>query len=505
MRLRFLSAALSLSVLFAAFQFPASAASEPSITSGILSSLATAFGVTKPDGVYCVNCGEKVSLDNLESGLLSAVCPSCDKSVFLNSDGKVSVGGFSGFGGGGSRGGGAGLDPVPVVGSNGDISFPLFFIKNQERIGLTIYPTSLYYEYAGSSSASGTARPILWWGLSSNYPVKCYFYAPISGDYQVRFTGTVWSDYEFKYSCWASSSSYAYYTTSVPLNLSWTKDLSSCTQGLSYTVSLPGLDYYTEGATSVIRQATCPYDSVTSTRYPIYGTLSAEVVLISDYDYPDITSPSVDNESSTIIIGSTSIPYQSIYKYGDTYITYNNDQSTVYYTDQSGAILGSCVFDNSTNTFQITDFSSNPPTPTPSPAPTPVPSAAPQPSASPVPSSAPQPSASPGGSGGSDSGGSDSGGSDSGSGIWGGIADAIAGLLSAIGTLIGGILKGFIDLLSNMLGTVTSALPLISDVAALISGLYSFLPEDWQTILTAAFSLLLTFSVVKLVLGVMGK
>ena len=480
MWLRFLSAALSLSVLLAALQFPVAAAAEPSITSGILSSLATAFGVSDLDGVYCVNCSEKVNLDGLESGLLSAVCPSCEKSVFLNSDGKVSFGGFSGFGGGSSRGGGAGRDPEPVISSSGDFRVPCYFKSIRPESYITNAGSSLFLNY----QTAGTCQ--LWWGYYklSNYYYRysLYFTPPVTGIYTLEYRGMIsCPSASFSYKAVSSSGVLESYLCDAVLDLSWERSDIEARRGVPLSLNLGGYNSTSEPGTSLISTFMCPYNSITESYFPVSGYLTVTAVLES-FDHPDLVSPSIDKDLSSVIIGSVAIPYDVIYKYGDTYISYYNNNSTIYYTDQSGAIIGSCVYDNSTNTFQITDFSSNPPMP------------------SPVPSAAPQPSAPPGGSGGSDSGGSDSG-----SGIWGGIADAIAGLLSAIGTLIGGILKGFIDLLSNLLGTVTSALPLISDVAVLISGLYSFLPEDWQTILTVAFSLLLTFSVVKLVLGVMGK
>lgn len=475
-------ALIMVTVVAAAALVPSvAAASTSSITTDVLSSLAASFGVSGLQGVYCVNCGTKVDLSGLESGLLSAVCPSCGKTVFLESNGSVSTGGFFGTGGS-SRGGGAGRDyvPEPVISSSGSVTVPIFFTLQEDSIdGVSFLDNFLIFNYKLSKVS------YLWWYRASSgfykRGINGNFVPPVSGTYQIVVNFSVWSDYPFRYSSTIH--------TSVDLlcdsEFSW-NDVYSVSGvrnvGKSFYIDNPKNP---DAPTSIY----CAYDSIKDILYPVYGFVYGFATLTDVYTPETIDSPYINQETNQINIGNVSVGYDTIYKYGDTYITYNNNVSNVYYVDQSGAILGNCYYDQSNNVFQITDYVANPPA-TPEPTATPEPSAAPQPSATPDPDG--------GGSGGD-------GGSDSGGGIWDMVAQGISDLLGVIGKLIGGILSGFLNLLTELVGSVTAALPLIDEVAAIISGLYSFLPESWQVLLTAAFSLMLTFAVVKLVLGVLGK
>lgn len=93
--------------------------------------------------------------------------------------------------------------------------------------------------------------------------------------------------------------------------------------------------------------------------------------------------------------------------------------------------------------------------------------------------------------------GDDAGGSD-GDGIWDTVAQGIADLLGVVGDLIGGLLSGILQLLTNVLSSLTQAIPLVTEFAGVITQFYSFLPAEWQVLLTSAFSIFLILGVVKL-------
>lgn len=100
---------------------------------------------------------------------------------------------------------------------------------------------------------------------------------------------------------------------------------------------------------------------------------------------------------------------------------------------------------------------------------------------------------------GGDPGGSgDDGGGSDGDSIWDTVAQGIAKLLGVVGDLIGGLLSGILQLLTNVLSSLTQAIPLVTEFAGVITQFYSFLPAEWQVLLTSAFSIFLILGVVRL-------
>lgn len=100
---------------------------------------------------------------------------------------------------------------------------------------------------------------------------------------------------------------------------------------------------------------------------------------------------------------------------------------------------------------------------------------------------------------GADSGGSgDGGGGSDGDSIWDTVAQGIANLLGVVGDLIGGLLSGILQLLTSVLSSLTQAIPLVTEFAGVITQFYSFLPAEWQVLLTSAFSIFLILGVVRL-------
>lgn len=97
----------------------------------------------------------------------------------------------------------------------------------------------------------------------------------------------------------------------------------------------------------------------------------------------------------------------------------------------------------------------------------------------------------------SGSGGSGGSGGD-GNSIWDKVAQGLSDFLGVVGDLIGGLLSGILQLLTSVLSSLTQAIPLITEFSGVIVQLYSFLPSEWQVLLTAAFSIFLILGVVRL-------
>ena len=89
---------------------------------------------------------------------------------------------------------------------------------------------------------------------------------------------------------------------------------------------------------------------------------------------------------------------------------------------------------------------------------------------------------------------------DSGS-IWDKVVDAIAGLFTAIGKVIGGLLESVINLFTGIVDGLTGCLDLFGSFGEFVAGFYTWMPEEWRTILAAAFTIFIGLAVVKLFRG----
>ena len=89
---------------------------------------------------------------------------------------------------------------------------------------------------------------------------------------------------------------------------------------------------------------------------------------------------------------------------------------------------------------------------------------------------------------------------DSGS-IWDKVVDAIAGLFTAIGKVIGGLLESVINLFTGIVDGITGCLDLFGSFGEFVAGFYTWMPEEWRTILAAAFTIFIGLAVVKLFRG----
>lgn len=92
------------------------------------------------------------------------------------------------------------------------------------------------------------------------------------------------------------------------------------------------------------------------------------------------------------------------------------------------------------------------------------------------------------------------GGDDSGT-IWDKVVDAIAGLFTAIGKVIGGLLESVINLFTGIVDGLTGCLDLFGSFGEFVAGFYSWMPEEWRTVLAAAFTIFIGLAVIKLFRG----
>lgn len=88
--------------------------------------------------------------------------------------------------------------------------------------------------------------------------------------------------------------------------------------------------------------------------------------------------------------------------------------------------------------------------------------------------------------------------SDEGGSIWDKVAEGISNFLGVVGDLIGGLLSGILNLLTSVISSISQALPLVTEFSGVITQFYSFLPGEWQVLLTSAFSIFLILGVVRL-------
>lgn len=95
---------------------------------------------------------------------------------------------------------------------------------------------------------------------------------------------------------------------------------------------------------------------------------------------------------------------------------------------------------------------------------------------------------------------SDGGDKDNGS-IWDKVVDAIAGLFTAIGKVIGGLLESVINLFTGIVDGLTGCLDLFGSFGEFVAGFYTWMPEEWRTVLAAAFTVFIGLAVIKLFRG----
>lgn len=95
---------------------------------------------------------------------------------------------------------------------------------------------------------------------------------------------------------------------------------------------------------------------------------------------------------------------------------------------------------------------------------------------------------------------SDGGDKDNGS-IWDKVVDAIAALFTAIGKVIGGLLESVINLFTGIVDGLTGCLDLFGSFGEFVAGFYTWMPEEWRTVLAAAFTVFIGLAVIKLFRG----
>ena len=180
-------------------------------------------------------------------------------------------------------------------------------------------------------------------------------------------------------------------------------------------------------------------------------------LVLPDGSVIDFDDFAYDNDTRTYYITyDTSKTYQITYNYNNCVVN-NGSTSNIYYYATVGANTPTYDKDGNQTGGSITD-PDNPDTP---------------------------------------SGGSDD---DSGS-IWDKVVDAIAGLFTAIGKVIGGLLESVINLFTGIVDGLTGCLDLFGSFGEFVAGFYTWMPEEWRTILAAAFTIFIGLAVVKLFRG----
>lgn len=419
-----------------------------------------AWGCDDATSLICADCGEDISFEQLQL----ARCPHCNAEL-TTKNGAIKYGGF---GGGSSRGGGAGRDGAPAVNSDGKcVVYATPSFGSDFSSSLTSYSSisgnTFFFDFPGGSS-DFTLVPC-------NHKYKYYTsYSSVTRGLDwtvdsVPVDGTYYPVFEFSILSgrW-SPSSYLPFSGNV---------FGSGLSGISgfplkvdrnYILS----DYsYINGV----------YNSDVKVYYPVSATIRLYFLYSADKDLGVVDDSNVDTASKVVNINtSTSITYNTAYNYGDTYIIYDsNNHPSVLVRDDDGTIIGVSTWDDESecyilelyNNFDLGIGDSG------------------------------------SGDSGSDGSGGSSGDSDSGSGGSGNwlleqIVEAIKGLFGVVGTLIGGIFLGLLTLVNNVLSSITSLTSLLERVSDGFVAIFSFLPEEYRIPLGSAFTIFLFISVFKM-------
>lgn len=101
-----------------------------------------------------------------------------------------------------------------------------------------------------------------------------------------------------------------------------------------------------------------------------------------------------------------------------------------------------------------------------------------------------------------DSGG---GGSDS-DGIWGSIGSALGKLFGALGDFILGLINGLLDKVEELIDSIKGIFDKLTDlvpnvIGDLFSSLFSWLPEEFTTLITASIGLIVIFGIIRMIRG----
>lgn len=356
------------------------------------------------------------------------------------------------------------------------------------------------YRLASTTGSVSTAWRVNWYygGSTSQYlyyrPTS--WSLPVSGTYEYGtnvevlsgFVREAWYD---TYPALGAGTILDYYTKSYVTGLAG-KSISS---GTGDKITFYGAEN---------KQLGGYYGSFVKVRY--FAELIADEYGVS-VDYSVTNNNYINIENKTITVNNQEINYNNAYTYENNYYVYNsNDIPTVYITDDSGSIIGSCVYDAATSSYQIVlygDYTEDDLGATATPAPTATPS--PAPTASPAPTDAPSATDAPdnGGSGGDNSGSNGSNGGDNSGSSGGGFLDKLLQDLwdRLFGGLIDGlvaILDGILQILLKLLGSIFSVLPLF---AALLGLVFPFVPSAILGIVSTGLFLAVILGVVKFIRG----
>lgn len=208
-------------------------------------------------------------------------------------------------------------------------------------------------------------------------------------------------------------------------------------------------------------------------------------ILVSDeYDVPfdyNVTNNNYINvENKTITVNNQEINYNNAYFQNNAYYIYQADGGvSTYITDASGKIIGACIYQADTNSYQIVLFGNY--------------------TEDDLPDDSGSSGDNNGGSGGS---GGSSGGSDDSDSGGGWLSNLFQDLLKK---LFEGIVDGLLAVLKAALGIIlkllTSLFLLIPLFSKALSYVFPFIPLSVLSVMTAGFALLLILAIVKFIRG----
>lgn len=88
---------------------------------------------------------------------------------------------------------------------------------------------------------------------------------------------------------------------------------------------------------------------------------------------------------------------------------------------------------------------------------------------------------------------------DDGKSIWDKLVDAVLGFFEVIGKILGAIVTGLVTLVTGAISQIGNLVNIFGDFGAAVASMYTWLPEDWQLVLGAAFSVVVIIAIISLI------
>ena len=335
---------------------------------------------------------------------------------------------------------------------------------------------SSYASYDGTyysiSIPSSTSITYIIVGYSNGYLSKHFFKSVPSGLFQ------------FGYEVHSSSIDNVTFTVKSSTNFSMTRSY-----GIDFYAGNPfsfGSDFCADvPIISGLEFSTNRILSTSNSYYGFLGDIVPFVELVSDsygnpYDFSVTNNNYINVENKTITVNNQEINYNNAYFQNNAYYIYQADGGvSTYITDVSGKIIGACIYQADTNSYQIVLFGNY--------------------TEDDLPDDSGSSGDNNGGSGGS---GGSSGGSDDSDSGGGWLSNLFQDLLKK---LFEGIVDGLLAVLKAALGIIlkllTSLFLLIPQFSKALSYVFPFIHLSVLNVMTAGFALLLILAIVKFIRG----